>query len=220
MQLLAHLEDSSGDRARARSLLNELRGAGAGIRALALLLCEAVESGEMERAKELGDRLSAGAVFPSMRGEIAAILASLGMPAVVADAQPSDRHVGELAAELALAPGCAETLVEAQKRQVDRPSAELIRSALHLAADRMVDRAAARAAMIELTALLVGVVVASELANEAVAEFPMSTLLRELQSRLERALEESGRSRDRDDRQHIIATIGRDTAPARRRSAA
>lgn len=117
-------------------------------------------------------------------------------------------------------PACLPALVEAQRRELDQPSALLLRRALEISAERMIDPAAAHAAIVELTLLLDGPLVAARVVRQAVAAFPMSTLLRAVQERIHSALDRMPQERVGSERGDIIATIGRDGANPLRRSAA
>jgi hypothetical protein len=222
LQLLAHLEHREGDRRQARSLLNELRGRGGAHRALALLLCDAIETGESLRARDLAESLFRYAALPEGRAEIEVMLAVLGVPPASSHATADLGQVSRLAAELALAPALVGTLVEAHHRQFDAPSARMLRQALESAAGKMVEPAKAHAAIVELTLMLDGPEVASTRLHAAVESYPMSTTLRALDERLDRErafMRDSRRARHRG--RHVIATIGGEDADiARRRGVA
>jgi len=218
LQLLAHLEHREGDRRQARSLLNELRGCGGEQRALALLLCDAIETGQNLRAQDLADSLFQHAAIPEGRAEIEAMLAILGISSGSFQATASPRQVSRLAAELALAPALIGTLVEAQRRQFDAPSARMLSQALESAAGKMVEPAKARAAIVELTLMLDGPEVAATVLHAAIEDYRMSTTLRALQERLDRERANTRESQwARDGERHVIATIGGEDADRARR---
>lgn len=218
VQLLAHLECRSGDRQQMQSLLKELRSRGREREAIALLLCDAVECGEAEPARELALALHEHAALPSQRAEVESALAGMGHVRRSTQPAAGEGLIARLASELVLSPAMLNPLIEAQRRQFDGPSAQLLRDALERGLEKMIDPMTAEAAIVQLTLVLDGPAVASARLAAAIERHPMCAPLRSLQHTVERArlaARDPGRVKERG--AHVLATIGGEESNIERR---
>jgi len=213
-RLLALLEADGGADAESRRLLTANLRNHDDFDTILLLLCDAVRRGDPVETASWAERLRRLRVYPAFRGRIDVILASLGLARVEREAAPSTQQVARLAEELIAAEATLPTLLEAQRRSFDRPSARLLVGAIERALPRLKREAEAIAGLAELLHVLDGAASAAPWIERGLAAHPMSASLQRVASIVQGGDRQDSHRSDRQIEPHfepgVIARIGVD----------
>ena len=202
-QLLALLEWESGDEARAVSGLHE-NSTWNDPSTLKVLIAFAIERGSMKEAQRLADRLAREAIYPTERDGIQLFLASLNLARSGVRPAPHRNTIRVLTHELLEAETLIETLMEAQRREFDAPSARLLLASLAAGVDRFSDPPAIYLHLAELARELDGQAMAVAWIETGLEAFPMSAPLRLKHAEIVAALR-AGSTQPTEDAREVVA---------------
>lgn len=187
--LAALLAWEAGDHDEAASLARSVeRGPWAPL-AEVILTALHVSAGDLEAAEAPAARLHALAALPGLRQVIRLFLASLGLRRTHEVPDADLVQVSELSDELAAAPALLARLVDESRWTQDRSAARLLRCVLIARIAAEPERSDLIVALADLTDLLDGPVIASEVTRRGLADHPLSATLRLLDEQFRRRVE-------------------------------